>query len=218
MNGHVYRSNRERSIESARLGPEWIVETKSGRQVTVGAAMLYENLKSNFELSPAAVVPQGSYSYRSVTLAYRAPNAATFRPGGTVEVGSFFDGWQFTTRLTPTWNVSKHLELAGTYQYTRIGFPDRDQEHRANVLGLRARGAMNTRLSASAFVQYSHAADAFTGNLRVRYNPSEGNDLYLVYNLGANTDRLAYVPERPAIESQVLLIKYSRTFDLGFWR
>lgn len=144
------------------------------------------------------------------------PNAASFRPGGTVEVGSFFDGWQFTTRLTPTWNVSKYLELAGAYQFTRIGFPDRDQEHRANVLGLRAIGAMNTRLSASAFVQYNHAADAFTGNLRVRYNPGEGNDLYLVYNLGANTDRFAYHPERPAIESQVLLIKYSRAFDLAF--
>ena len=75
---------------------------------------------------------------------------------------------------------------------------------------------MNTRLSASAFVQYNRAADAFSGNLRLRYNPREGNDLYLVYNLGANTDRFAYVPERPSIESQVLLIKYSRTFDLGF--
>jgi hypothetical protein len=213
--GYVYRSNGDRAIESARIGPEWHVEMKTGRQFTIGVATLHEDLKRDFRLSRAAVIPRGSYSYRSTTLTYRAPSSAVFRPGATLEAGSFFDGRQLTARLTPTWFVSRHLELNGTAQHSRIDLPVRQQTYRANILGLRARGALNTRLSATGFVQYNDATDAFSGNLRVRYNPREGNDLYLVYNLGANTDRLGYDPHQPLIDSQVLLIKYSRTFDLG---
>jgi hypothetical protein len=215
MTGYIYRSNGDRAIESARLGPEWHVEMKTGRQFTIGVATLHEHLNRDFRLGPAAVVPRGSYSYWSTALTYRAPGSAMFRPGATLEAGSFFDGSQITARLTPTWFVSRHLELNGTAQHSRIDLPARQQTYRANILGLRARAALNTRLSATGFVQYNDATDAFSGNLRVRYNPREGNDLYLVYNLGANTDRLNYDPHQPLIDSQVLLIKYSRTFDLG---
>ena len=47
----------------------------------------------------------------------------------------------------------------------------------------------SARLLATAFVQYNGAEDRVSGNIRLRYNPSEGHDLYLVWNEVVNSDR-----------------------------
>jgi hypothetical protein len=49
----------------------------------------------------------------------------------------------------------------------------------------------------------------------VRYNPSEGHDLYIVWNEGYVTDRFSSNPVRPLSDRRQLLIKYSKTFTLG---
>jgi hypothetical protein len=73
----------------------------------------------------------------------------------------------------------------------------------------------DTRTSASSFVQYSSASNALVANLRLRYNPREGNDLYLVYNHAFHTDRFGHDPVRPLTDHRTLLLKYSHTFTLG---
>ncbi|MCX6565806.1 MAG: hypothetical protein NTW38_05195 [Candidatus Aminicenantes bacterium] len=71
---------------------------------------------------------------------------------------------------------------------------------------------LSTKFSAAAFVQYDSAADEVTANLRLRFNPREGNDLYLVVNEGLNTNRLRYSPERPPYGGRAIMVKYSYTF------
>ena len=66
--------------------------------------------------------------------------------------------------------------------------------------------------SRAAFVQYSESADAGIANLRFRYNPREGVDLYLVYNEGIYTDRLLYDPVRPYRSDRIVMLKYAYTF------
>jgi len=54
-------------------------------------------------------------------------------------------------------------------------------------------------------------------NVRVRFNPREGKNLYVVYNHGLHPDRHRLQPFLPMTGSRSLLIKYSRhPFDLGF--
>lgn len=50
------------------------------------------------------------------------------------------------------------------------------------------------------------------GNFRMRFNPREGNDFYLVYNEARNTDRFKRNPVAPGLDSRTLLLKYSYTF------
>ena len=54
---------------------------------------------------------------------------------------------------------------------------------------LRAVQQRRVKLALSSFVQYNSAADLVIANVRLRYNPREGNDFYVVYNEGLNTDR-----------------------------
>lgn len=58
--------------------------------------------------------------------------------------------------------------------------------------------------------------DRLSSNLRLRYNPAEGNDLYLVWNGQVLTDRTLYDPV-PRSESRTFVLKYARTLTLD-WR
>ena len=53
-------------------------------------------------------------------------------------------------------------------------------------------------------------------NFRFRYNPSEGTDLYIVWNESLNSDRYAFDPDKPLSQERTLMLKYARTFTLGF--
>ncbi len=70
----------------------------------------------------------------------------------------------------------------------------------------------NRALSLSSFVQYSSDADLALGNFRLRYNPREGNDLYVVFNEGLNLDRFDRTPVPPFVNARTLVMKYSYTF------
>lgn len=128
-------------------------------------------------------------------------------------VGTFYDGWQATFELAPTWNVSRFLELSGAYELNRIRFPDRDNGFEAHLFRIRTQVALNTKVSANAFVQYNSPTDFVAANVRFRYNFAEDNDLWIVYNEGLNTDRHRDLPIRPVTSIRTILLKYTHTFQ-----
>lgn len=112
--------------------------------------------------------------------------------------------------------ICRSLELSGLYQLDRIDFPSRAQQLTAQIARVRARGAINASTSVAAFVQYNGLSDAVISNLRVRYNPREGTDLYIVFNEVRNAHDGSSVPPRPAIDSRTLLVKFARTMNVEF--
>jgi hypothetical protein len=102
--------------------------------------------------------------------------------------------------------------LSGLVRYEHITFPSRDQSLDATIFRLRTLYMLNTKFSVAAFAQYSNQSDIIQSNLRLRYNATEGNDLYIVYNNVANTDRERELPTLPPIRTHTLLIKYTYTF------
>jgi len=79
------------------------------------------------------------------------------------------------------------------------------------VVRLRLGIMPNVALSCFGLVQYNSASDAVVGNLRLRFNPREGNDLYVVYNHVLDVDRGGVTPVPPLTRTGTLLIKYSHT-------
>jgi hypothetical protein len=71
-----------------------------------------------------------------------------------------------------------------------------------------------TQLSINAFVQYNSADNALSTNFRLRYNPREGNDFYIVINEGRSTYRDLEDPRLPAFNNRSVLVKYTYTFTL----
>ena len=147
-------------------------------------------------------------------LSYDTPGGRPLRTGISAGGGTFYDGWRLSAGFGPTWVVPKHLTLSGSYDFNRIAFPERDQAFTAHVGRVRVQAALNTRWSLSSFFQLNSAADAGLANLRLRYNPREGSDFYLVINEGFNTSRLVTSPARPFASQRTILAKYTYTFTL----
>ena len=68
--------------------------------------------------------------------------------------------------------------------------------------------------SAAAFLQVDPGTDTLSANVRFRYNPREGVDLYLVYNEGWNTRRNLFLPAPPWSRGRTVMLKYTYTFNL----
>lgn len=214
--GSFFRRNADGSIESADYGVEAALETRGGHSLSFSATRSYEDLIRPFSLSEDVVVPAGSYWFNEASVRYNPAQGWLFRPSVNVQGGQFYDGRRISASLSPTWNASRHLRLGASYGVDRIEFQTRDQSFTAHVAQLRSEIMVSTALSALAFVQYNSTEDLVVTNFRIRYNPREGNDLYLVWNESMNSDRHGYDPVRPLSRERTLMVKYQHTFTFGF--
>ncbi len=218
FNGQAFIRNGNGTVESASVGPEWTFSQKGGAGGGFEAKVLYEDLDVPFILSnetgSEVIVPPGSYTFFNAMANYHVSHTDLVQIRPTIGVGSFFDGWQLSMQVRPIWYISKYLELGGSYSFNYIEFPDRNQSFNVHIARLRIQTALNTRLSTNAFLQYNSVTHSISTNVRFRYNFREGNDLWLVYNEGLNTDRNRLLPMLPATDNRTFLIKYTYTFSL----
>lgn len=210
--GNAYLANENSDILSSEYGLEW---SFSRRNLDGGSLVLkksYENLQDEFLLPGTEGVPTGSYDFYRAQATYTMAIDRTLRTGAIVETGSFYDGWLHSITLTPSWYASKHIQLNLEYVFNYGEFSDRETLLNFHVARLRLGTALNRKLSSNALVQYNGAQDLFAANIRFRYNWREGQDLWIVFNSGWNTDRFTAFPTLPSIANQSVLLKYVHTF------
>jgi len=214
LNGEVYLRNSDNAKESSNFGPSLDLSLKSGTSFGINFNRVFEFLDEIFELSDSAFVPVGKYNFDTVEGYYQTPFGRKLRSKFVFSIGSFFDGTRQSFEIAPSWNVSPHLEVGGAYIFNRVRFDDRDQKFNGNIIRIRVKGALNTKYSGNAFFQYNGDTNQTSINIRLRYNPKEGNDLYLVYSELFNEENSDSMPIPPRSESKSLLIKSSYTFSL----
>jgi len=110
---------------------------------------------------------------------------------------------------------SPSMKFAVDYQYSQIDVKSRDQYYETHLVRLRTDFTFTTKLSLLMFFQYSSEYNFGINNIRFRYNPREGNDLYLVYNGSYNSNLDREQPRLPRIQENTLLLKYTYTFIWG---
>jgi hypothetical protein len=215
LTGSGYRRNADGSTETAEMGASAGVQTRSGHNLSAGVTGTYEDLREGFALSDDAGVVAGEHTFVAGRVGFTAPNSWLLRGTASVQAGQFYDGRIASISVSPTWYASRHLELGGTLQLSSIDFPARDEQFSAQLARVRAQLMFSAQVLASAFVQYSSTSDRVSGNVRLRYNPGEGHDLYLVWNEQLLADPASFQPVRPRSESRVFVLKYSRTFTFA---
>ena len=213
--GAVFRRNEDGEIESAEVGPTGVLETWGRHVLDLSVPFRYENLDAPFSLPEGTSVPAGTYRFAAARLQYRSPQGDPLKINTAVEGGQFFDGRRASVSLGPVWDPSAHLSLSLDYRVDFVDFPDRDQSFTASLVRFRTQASLSTEISAAWFIQYSNTDREIVSNLRFRYNPREGNDLYIVWNEGLVTDRNYFDPVRPLSDERTVLIKYSHTLQFG---
>lgn len=213
LDGSLFLSNTDGTTESAELGPRWSTSWKSGGVLNAGPGFFYENITESFEIFNDVFIPSGNYHFYGFQGSYSSAEASLITFRTNLNAGQFFDGYRFSNSYNLTWSLTPKFKIDPYYEMNRIVFPSRDDRFTAHVGRLRLRYYFNNDLSISTFVQYSNASESFISNFRLRYNPKEGNDLYIVYNEGMNTDRYSYTPVRPLSATRTILAKYTYTFN-----
>ncbi len=215
IEGFTFIRNDDGEIESSEIGSGWQFETKANSFGVITIKQFQEDVTESFSFSDDVDVPEGKYMFYGIEGEYSPLRGNSYRIGTYIKAGSFYDGRRITMSLIPVANISAHLQLEGKYQLNRVEFSDRNQKFTGHIFRLRALAFLNAKHSLIALIQYNSANDAIVTNLRYRYNPREGNDFYIVYNDGLNTDREREIPVLPRTSIRTILVKYSYTFNIG---
>ena len=207
--------NSDNALESGQYAVwvEW--DTKAGGNGWVEPKWFHENVAQAFSIG-SATIPAGEYNFADLQIYLATGTGKRVRTAMDFRSGTYFDGTRTQVILTPTWNVSPHLELGTDYQLSHLAFSTRDQVENVQVARFRIRAALNAQASGNAFVQYNSTTDRLDFNVRLRYAFAEGTDLWLVYNEGLDTDPVRDVigVRSPTSLARTILLKYTHT--VGF--
>ena len=212
--GSAHWGNADGKIQSLGWNIGYQLSSKSSWAIEAGIRPNIENLTKPFEIAEGVEIPFGDYSFVNYTIAGNTSSVKAFQLGYEARIGNFYDGNIYSATLSPTFNVSSSLEISGVYQINKINFPTRNQSANIQLARVNALIMFDTKLSIASLLQYNNQSKNFSGNIRLRYNPAEGNDLFIVYNGDINTDLLREAPTLPRTNVSSIQVKYSYTFRL----
>jgi hypothetical protein len=211
--GRIIFRNEDGGLRTLQLQPGWEFNAKSGWYGNFSLVLQRESLTEVFELSDDVSVPVGEYTFLGFQGIFSTPMNRLLNAQVNIDGGKFYDGSRLSLGITPNWALANDISLSGFYQYNRVVFPDRSTTFTAHIARIKFEATLSTAFTASAFVQYNSDDSAAIVNIRLRYNPREGTDLYLVINESFFTDRNWEVPPLPPYDSRAVMIKYSTTFN-----
>jgi hypothetical protein len=198
--------------ETGRYTMDYYIEMKNNWQFGLGGMYRIENVFEIFELSDDAEIPVGHYEFPQLTYFLFTPSTRSAGMYVRGLAGGYFDGSMVHISVVPNWSISSSLTLGGAYLFSHVDLPERDQRFVSHIGRLKALVMFNTQLSLSAFIQYNSDSHNIGSNIRFRYNPREGNDLWIVYNEDTNTDLHREIPYRPRLAGRTVMLKYTYTF------
>jgi hypothetical protein len=192
---------------------QWNFNAKKGYSWYFATHWNLENLPVNLILgNNQARVPAGEYSFVDFSGYYESSVTRAFSYTLFTNAGDFYDGWKWSFYTIPNLKIGTDYDIGLYYRIDRVKFPERSMDFTNHIVRLNGLMTLTTKTSLSAFVQYNTAINRVIGNIRFRYNPRDGNDFYIVYDEGLNTNRTRLTPSLPFTASRTVLLKYTCTF------
>jgi hypothetical protein len=213
LNLDTYRGATNNTWETVELSSNLRLTKLSGVETSWAATYNYEYLATPLTFGKQTTISSGHYQFGQVSFDYLQPRAQTYRNAFTVSAGTFFDGKRINFTYNPIWNLGTHWEIQGLYSLNHLNF-DRSKET-IHIGRIRINYALNLHLSINYVVQINSINSQVFNNFRLRYNFSDGHDLFFVWNENFFTDRSTSWGElRPISGNQNFILKYNVTLDL----
>ena len=214
QDGYVLLRNSDNTPLTSSSSIGWGFNSKSGASGEYSFVVYRESIRDTFNISDNIVVPPKEYAFAGLKGNYQTPQGELLSSLFTFETGYYYDGFRLSIKAEPSWFVSPNIYLSGGYEFNWINFSNRNQELASHILRIKLLATLHIAFSVSAFIQYNSINKTVISNIRLRYNPKEGTDIYLVYNSDLNTNLDREIPTLPYYNNQTLLLKCSYTFDL----
>jgi predicted lactoylglutathione lyase len=214
LSGEIYSDLSTGETQSSDITLDYDMQTKKQFFTSMGLTLNQENLSDTFSLSDNAAIPAGNYSFLDGNIRINTPGSRRLSARLGFNGGQYYDGFRASFTPSITWNASPTFHFGLNYSFNKVFLPERKQSFTAQVAGLNSLVMFNTKITLSTFIQYNSADKRLTTNVRLRYNPREGNDFYIVFNEGRNMENGLPEPGLPNVNNRLLLLKYTYTFVL----
>ena len=215
LSGYNYWNSVSGLHETTNAMLNWYWQTKKAHGGNISVNWFTEDLANTLTLGNSqADVPPGRYSFANFTCEYQSSPAKKLSSVLSLTTGKFYDGWRFSFYAEPQYKLGTDFDLGLTYYFDYVNFPERDMGFTNHILGVRGLMTLTTKTSLASFIQYNTAINRVITNVRFRYNPREGNDFWIVYDEGLNTNLHRETPELPFSTGRTILLKYTYTFVL----
>jgi hypothetical protein len=213
LSGYNYWNSVSGEHETTNAMLNWYWQTKNAAGGNITLNWFTEDLTYDLPLGNyQASVPPGKYSFGYLTLNYQSPLSKALSSRLVFTTGSFYDGWRVSFYAEPKYKIGSDFDLGLTYYFDYVNFPERDDGFTNHILGIKGLMTLTTKTSVASFIQYNTAISRVIANVRFRFNPSEGNDFWIVYDEGLNTNLQREIPELPVSSGRTVLLKYTYTF------
>ncbi len=209
----INKRNVDFITDLSRISIGYSFSMKKGYRANFDLFQYHEYLEEPFDLTDEVVFPVGYYDYTTLEGGFGTPSNKLIIFQARYTLGTYYDG--IMAALGPvgiTLRLNSSFNLGLDYQYNQINIPERDQYFKAHLARLRTELTFTTKLSLMMFFQYNTYDKFGINNIRFRYNPREGNDLYFVYNGNYNTFLTREDPNLPLLDRNTFIIKYTYTF------
>ena len=178
-----------------------------------------DSLTYDWHLNGSNAIATGTYKMFTNRLNLTSPQKSVYSANLYSSFGDFYGGKRFFLSPDIRYSFGKHLNLGLTYEFNYITFhkyleQPRNTVFESHLIRLRIAYIFSTKVSLKLYAQYDNISHSISSNLRFRYNPTEGTDLYIVINQGLNTERTRLDPHLPLEDNQEVTVKFVRTFGL----
>ena len=214
LNSNLIWDNLTDVLESRSIFYGIQAFTKSGWLYDIHLRSYREEAQRELQFPRDVVIPAGQYNFTSITGSVITSSARDLSYSAFVEAGAFYHGKRFALNVSSLLNVTPDFILEAGIDYNLLDMPDSANPVQIRLLRLKASYTFNTKLFFSALTQFNNVTQKIHGNVRLRYNAKDGNDLYLVYNTSLNQNRTRVLPHLPVSNQGTLLLKYTHTFHL----
>ena len=206
--------------ESKFINEETGIDFKNSSQIKLTPVEYFtDTLFEVWNITDHIHIPRKKYDMFSPDIEFTLPQKANYTGTGLIKWGDFYGGKIISFNISPTYIFNKHFRVALYYEYDHIQFPAEFSDNgnglfQNNLVRLNISYFFSSKVSIKLLTQLDDLSNQVTSNLRFRYNPKEGTDLYIVFNQGLNTDRTRLEPHLPVIDTQVFTVKFIKTFDM----
>ena len=197
--GHfTYFTTGTGRLESREAGAAFRTEFQNSDRLNVEYARLYELLEAPFRVGLGVTIPTEGYGFDE------------FKVSGTpsLALGRFYTGRQTVGSYRGRVEVRPRLTLKPALSVNWVDLPQ--GEFVSRVVSTRVTSTLTPLMFVGALVQYNSNVNAFSSNLRFRWEYQPGSELFVVYTEGRDTRPRG----SPELDNRGFVVKINRLFRL----
>jgi hypothetical protein len=177
-------------------------ETRKGESVNFNFSRQAEGLRESFALTDDIEIDSGVYWWNSWNGSFSTFQGRPFSMEGELSYGGFFEGNAFQAELGMLWRANKSMNLELSYGQNRINYNGASLN--SDQLVSRLEYAFSPNAFGSVVAQWNNFEQEMILNMRLRWIPKIGTDVFLIVNDLLNQETGTWETERATVLGKVI--------------